>query len=113
MNLAALRADGSCSVAYSHFYLLVLGAHWLSAGWVRCSFNGSSLFASDGKWHIGDRDTKIYFELSPLLSCVYLQTIFAHPYNKIQGNQGILRIMVSLHLRSSDNMSYNCYEQSM
>lgn len=35
-NQTALCADGGGGVTCSHFYCLVLGAHWLSVGWVRC-----------------------------------------------------------------------------
>lgn len=36
VNWAVLLVGGSGSVAYRHFYWLVLGAHWLSDGWFRC-----------------------------------------------------------------------------
>lgn len=36
VNQAALHVYGSGGVTYSHFYWLVLGAHWLSDGWFRC-----------------------------------------------------------------------------
>lgn len=61
VNRTALRADGGGGVACSHFYCLVLDAHWLSVGWVKCiktwytHLIGVQFFVRDGEWHIGNQ----------------------------------------------------------